>query len=878
MLAGLKERLSPKRVVKRQEKRQRRAMQFEVLERRILPSAGGIIASQMAKHTADAHAAPAHVQWASDASRHLQGPAGWGPGRSGESGAMAAASNYHLNIAQSQAVRAAKQSFADTQKSSPIQEIIFVDPSVTDYTQLIKDMFPTTQAGQTSDSNAAFHPSAFRTFSSDNGQQMEFDGNGRLVVVLNPYKDGVDQITQVLSKYQGASSVYVLSHGSEGLITLGTTVLDDPTLQSRLAQISKWQSSLAPGADILLYACDVAAGQSGAKFVNDLAAATGTVVAASTKDMGNGPDANWTLNYSTGAVTAAPLFSVTSVAGYKYFLTDHTAGTPNMNLTGGNGDDNYIFLNGWGNATVTDTGTSGTNVLNFSSVTSNLTFTFHANGTVSVTDANNDTLNNVANIQEVVGGSGTNRFVFDNGGTFAGTIVGGTGANTIDYSAYTTAVTVNLPAASGTGSATGTLGISNINNVVGSATANTTLAFSNGWGAVSVATTGTKTLDFSAVTSGLTFNINADGSVSVAGGSSTVADTPDSTGVAGVESIIGGHGTNNFIFAAGAALAGTINGGSGTSSLNYAAYTTDVTVDLQAGTATGTLGISNIRNVTGGSGNDTLTASATGSNRITAGSGNDTLIAGSGNDTLIGGIGNDTYKFSTGWWNSTVTDSGGTDALDFSAVSSSLTFTIGTGGTVSVSDGSGHTLSSISGTEQLIGGSGNNTFVFNNSATFAGTIKGSSGGLNTLDFSHYTTAVAVNFTTDTATVSSVQTTFSDISNVIGGSATNTFAFGSTSAQDDTWGNVTASGAGSNVLDFSQISSNTPLNFYIHAGTVSANDSGQLNTLGNVANVSQIIGGAGGNTFAFDDQGYFNGAINGGSGRATPSTIRLIPRA
>ena len=85
----------------------------------------------------------------------------------------------------------------------------------------------------------------------------------------------MDQITQVLSQYQGVSSVYILSHGSQGLLTLGTTVLDDQTLQSRLAEVSGWQASLAPGADILLYACDVASGQSGVKFVNDLAAATG---------------------------------------------------------------------------------------------------------------------------------------------------------------------------------------------------------------------------------------------------------------------------------------------------------------------------------------------------------------------------------------------------------------------------------------------------------------------------------------------------------------------------------------------------------------------------------------------------------------------------
>ncbi len=59
MLGRLKERLSPERTMKRQEKRQRRAMQFEMLERRILPSAGGVIASHMAKQMTDM--APLHL-------------------------------------------------------------------------------------------------------------------------------------------------------------------------------------------------------------------------------------------------------------------------------------------------------------------------------------------------------------------------------------------------------------------------------------------------------------------------------------------------------------------------------------------------------------------------------------------------------------------------------------------------------------------------------------------------------------------------------------------------------------------------------------------------------------------------------------------------
>ena len=190
---------------------------------------------------------------------------------------------------------------------------------------------------------------------------MEFDGNGRLIVVLNPNKDGIDQITQTLSQHQGASSVYILSHGAPGLVTLGTTVLDDQTLQGRLAEVSGWQADLAPGADILLYACDVAGDQAGIRFVNDLAAATGTIVAAPTENVGGGADATWTLGYSTGVVTAAPLFSATSVAGYDYVLQDYHGSSANKGatLTGTSGNDTFVFSDGWGADTVVDTGTGG---------------------------------------------------------------------------------------------------------------------------------------------------------------------------------------------------------------------------------------------------------------------------------------------------------------------------------------------------------------------------------------------------------------------------------------------------------------------------------------------------------------------------------------
>jgi hypothetical protein len=87
----------------------------------------------------------------------------------------------------------------------------------------------------------------------------------------------------------------------------------------------------------------------------------------------------------------------------------------------------------------------------------------------------------------------------------------------------------------------------------------------------------------------------------------------------------------------------TIVGGTGSNTLDYSAYTTDVTVNLQTGTATDLAGIKDpntgrvtIQNVIGGSSNDTLIAGAARSILI-GGGGADHLFGGSGEDILIGG-------------------------------------------------------------------------------------------------------------------------------------------------------------------------------------------------------------------------------------------------
>jgi hypothetical protein len=120
----------------------------------------------------------------------------------------------------------------------------------------------------------------------------------------------------------------------------------------------------------------------------------------------------------------------------------------------------------------------------------------------------------------------------------------------------------------------------------------------------------------------------------------------------GVQNLHGGAGSDTFVFADGAGVDGTIDGGGGTNTLNYSAYSSSVIVDLQTGSATGVgQGIAHIQNVTGGTtgggagvynvlvgnGGNVLTGCDGRRNLLIAGATASTLIGGNDDDILIGG-------------------------------------------------------------------------------------------------------------------------------------------------------------------------------------------------------------------------------------------------
>ena len=140
---------------------------------------------------------------------------------------------------------------------------------------------------------------------------------GVAIVEFDGAADGLAQIAQWAQNNTGYDAIHILSHGSEGMLNLGTTVLDEAALASESvkAELADIGHALNAGGDLLLYGCDVAAGSDGQLFLNDLARLTGADVAASTDATGAADlGGNWTLEAHVGKIETRAL-SIDSYEG-----------------------------------------------------------------------------------------------------------------------------------------------------------------------------------------------------------------------------------------------------------------------------------------------------------------------------------------------------------------------------------------------------------------------------------------------------------------------------------------------------------------------------------------------------------------------------------
>ncbi|MCY6490811.1 DUF4347 domain-containing protein [Leptolyngbya sp. GGD] len=151
---------------------------------------------------------------------------------------------------------------------------------------------------------------------------------GTAVYVLDPTGNELGQITQVLAGYQNLSAVSLFSHGSDGALQLGSTRLNTANLMDYAGLLQSWSNALSADADVLLYSCDVAADATGQSFVQQIAALTGADVAASTDLTGSSAlGGDWTLEFATGSIEAAPALADWAQAAYQRVLEGFTVTT-----------------------------------------------------------------------------------------------------------------------------------------------------------------------------------------------------------------------------------------------------------------------------------------------------------------------------------------------------------------------------------------------------------------------------------------------------------------------------------------------------------------------------------------------------------------------
>lgn len=236
--------------------------------------------------------------------------------------------------------------------------------------------------------------------------------------------------------------------------------------------------------------------------------------------------------------------------------------------------------------------------------------------------------------------------------------------DTADYSWTTSGVTVDLAANTATGpeipGGSETLA-SSIVNVIGGSGDDTFRGDSAN--NILDGGAGTDTVDYSATTLGVTVNLNAGSANGVEIGTDTLIAIENVSGGSGDDIIDGDDADNRLLenagvdtlnggdgddFLGGGAGSDFLNGGAGFDTASYGLAMGPITADLAAGTVVAgpdTDLLTGIEAINGSAFNDTLRGDA-GNNTLSGNDGNDFLVGRGGNDTLIGGNGIDIARFS----------------------------------------------------------------------------------------------------------------------------------------------------------------------------------------------------------------------------------------
>ena len=152
-------------------------------------------------------------------------------------------------------------------------EVIFVNTSVDDYQQIVDSL----------------------TESSD-------DEVNYVIYTLDS-SQSIDDVDQMLANHQQLDALHFITHGSDGLFNLGSSIVSNETLASHSDSFEQWGAALAEEGDILFYGCNLAETAEGQQLVAAIANATNADVGASDNLTGHESlNADWRLEFSVGKI------------------------------------------------------------------------------------------------------------------------------------------------------------------------------------------------------------------------------------------------------------------------------------------------------------------------------------------------------------------------------------------------------------------------------------------------------------------------------------------------------------------------------------------------------------------------------------------------
>jgi Ca2+-binding RTX toxin-like protein len=435
---------------------------------------------------------------------------------------------------------------------------------------------------------------------------------------------------------------------------------------------------------------------------------------------------NLTTNTSTSGETGSDaLQTIENVVGSQGGDTITDGAGANV-LTGGAGADTFVMSGDGARDTVN--GAGGSNTISYATNTTGINVTLNEATAVQVlgTGTAGTTTDLISNIDNVVGGSGNDTITGDGS---ANTLTGNGGADTLNGAAGADV----LNGGAGADTLTGGTGVDVVDGGAGN---DTLLASASDGSDTLIGGEGTDLYNLSGTSAAATVNLTTNTSTSAQTGSDTLQGIENVTGSSGGDTITDGAGSNVLTGGAGADTfvmtsdnaRDTINGLGGSNTVDYSSATTNLNVTLTNGAVVGGSGttaatsdvISNINNLTAGSGSDTITGNNNG-NTIVGGGGNDAITGGGGVDNLSGGLGDDTLNglggndtLDGGAGNDTLLGGAGADTLNGGADNDNLQ---GQDGNDTLNGGTGNdTLTGGLGQDISTGGTGSDVFDFNSIA------------------------------------------------------------------------------------------------------------------------------------------------------------------